>query len=182
KDPVSSVNVDEIVALGASLYAAYKGDQSKLSATQKSSIKKIKVSESTAMCFGTLALNYDENRQDTSLSVSILIEKNEKIPCSVTKSFVTSHDGQEIINCRITESKSSETDPRFVNILFEERLSLPSNRPAGQEIQITYSFDDNQTMHASFLDVESKKETKTSLSIIQVSDDSSNKIDKFIVE
>ena len=40
KDPVASVNVDEVVALGASLYAAYKGDQSKLSKTQQNSIKK----------------------------------------------------------------------------------------------------------------------------------------------
>ncbi len=177
KDPVASVNVDEVVALGASLYAAYKGDQSKLSATQKNSIKKIKVVEATAMCFGTIVINDDRDKQ-----VIIIIEKDEKVPCSVTKSVFTMYEGQEEIYCRVTESKASETDPRFVKVLFEELLPLPPNREAGKEIQITYSFDDSQIMHASFLDVESGEKKEIKLSITESLEGGSNKIDKFIVE
>jgi len=182
KDPVASVNVDEIVALGASLYAAYKGDQSKLSKTQQNSIKKIKVAEVTQKYFGTISMIYDENRNARKEGVSILIKKNEKIPCSITSTFYTSHDGQEIIDCQITEAGSAETDPRFVNIVASKELSLPPNRPAGQEIEITYSFDDSQIMHTSFVDVESGKKTEIKLSVTASSESGSNKIDKFTVE
>ena len=69
-----------------------------------------------------------------------------------------------------------------MKVVFEEKLSLPSGRPANQEVKITYSFDDNGTMHASFVDVETGKETKTSLSKIAVSKSKSDKTDKFIVD
>ena len=182
KDPVASVNVDEVVALGASLYAAYKGDQSKLSKTQQNSIKKIKVAEVTQQFFGTISTRYDENRNEDREGVSLLIQKNEKIPCSVTRTFYTAHDGQEIINCQITESGSAEEDIRFVKIIASKELSLPPNRPAGQKIEITYSFDDSQIMHTSFVDVESGKNTEIKLSLTASSESGSNKIDKFTVE
>lgn len=181
KEPVASVNVDEVVALGASLYSAYKGDQSKLSPVQQNSIQKIKVSESTAKCFGTIALSQNQ-KGELEDKVSILINKNEKIPCSVTKSYYTTHDNQTTVEMSITESVSAETDPRFVNILWKRDLELPSGRPQGQEIKVTYSYDENQTVHAKFVDVDSGKELKTSLSSVVDSKGSSNKIDQFIVE
>ena len=84
----------------------------------------------------------------------------------------------------ITESVSEETDPRFVNIIWEGELTLPYGRPAGQEILATYSYDENQTMHASFVDVATGKETKTSLSTISSHKKkfSFSKIDKFLLE
>jgi len=181
KDPVSSVNVDEVVALGASLYSAYKGDHSKLSPVQQNSIQKIKVSESTTKCFGTIAL-FEKSRGEWKEQVSILIRKNEKIPCSVTKSYFTTHDNQESVKFVITESVAAETDPKFVNILWEDKLILPSGRPEGQELKVTYSYDENQTIHATFIDVGTGKEMKTSLSSVGNNSDTGNKIDKFIVE
>jgi len=182
KEPTSSVNVDEVVALGASLYAAYKGDHSKLTPVQKASIQKIKVSESTSVCFGTIAMHYDENRKEQHEAVTIIINKNKKIPCSVTESFYTIYEGQETVDCRITESVSAETDPRFVKIIWDGELTLPAGRAANQEVKITYSFDDNQTMHASFVDVATGKDTQISLSVITSSEEDSSKIDKFRVE
>ena len=43
--PTQSVNVDEVIVLGASLYAAFKGDQSKPLVQQKSANKILKQSE-----------------------------------------------------------------------------------------------------------------------------------------
>jgi molecular chaperone DnaK len=140
------------------------------------------VAEVTQKYFGTISMKYDENRSESREGVSILIQKNEKIPCSITRTFYTSHDGQEIIDCQITEAGSAETDPRFVHIVASKELSLPPNRPAGQEIEITYSFDDSQIMHTSFVDVESGKKTEIKLSVTASSESGSNKIDKFTVE
>ena len=177
KKPTKSVNVDEAVVLGASLFAAYKGDQSKLNVAQKASIDKISVTDVCPLFFGTFALT-QENKKE----VSVIIEKNTPRPCSVTKPFYTVYQGQEGIDCVITSSSSNETDPKFVTIEKEAELKLPPDRPAGQEIQITYSFDDNGLMQASFKDVESGKEKNMEISPTGGSKSGSNKIDKFTVE
>ena len=75
------------------------------------------------------------------------IEHAKKIPISETKDFYTVHDGQEGINCTVTEANSDETDPNFVNLIFEGSLELPPDRDAGQRIDITFSYDENQVIH-----------------------------------
>jgi len=182
QEPTSSVNVDEVVALGASLYAAYKGDKSNLSTVQKNAIDKITVLESTSKFFGTLALSFDHEREEQKMKNSIIIRKGEKIPCSVTEEFFTVHDGQTAINCDITESNSPEEDPKFVKVVWEGTLELPPNRPKGQKINITYSYDDNQIMRCSFVDLESKRKLEKDLSIVATEELDENKINKFIVE
>lgn len=180
QEPTSTVNVDEVVALGAALYAAYKSDGSQLSEIQRKSVEKLNVSEVTNNFFGTLSLSSSEAR-GTELVNSILISKGESLPCKVTQSYYTASDGQTAIKCRITESKSPETNPNFVKVIHEEDLSLPPGRPAGQEIQITYAYDENQLMHASFKDIQSGKETSISLSMGSGTSKVSE-INKFLVE
>lgn len=182
QEPTETVNVDEVVTLGAALYAAYKGDQSNLSAAQKNAINKIKVSESTSKCFGTISLGHDEHRDEIKPTNSILIHKGEKIPCSKTELFYTTHDGQEAVQCKITESTAPETDPRFVKIIWEGKLELPPGRPADQEIKITFAYDDNQIIKCSFLDVETNKKTEVDLSMGANKEENDNSIEKFMVE
>lgn len=181
QEPISSVNVDEVVALGAALYAAYKGDRSKLSSVQRNAIQKIKVAESTAKCFGTISFSHDAARDQAKLTNSILIRKGDKIPCSVTESFFTISDGQEGVNCKLTESASPETDPRFVKVIWEGRLELPPGRPAGQEIKVTFAYDENQIMKCSFVDVATGRKTTIDLSMISSNGVDSEEIDKFMV-
>ena len=182
QEPISSVNVDEVVALGASLYAAYKGDKSNLSTVQKNAIERIKVTESTAMCFGTLALHYDEEREEEKLGNNIIIHKGEKIPCSVTERFFTVSDGQAAVNCEITESAAPETDPKFVKVVWEGTLELPQNRPKGQKIIVTYSYDDNQIMKCSFTDAASGRKIEKDLTMASRKKVGVDKINEFIVE
>ena len=178
QDPVSTVNVDEVVALGAALYAAYKSDGAGLTDLQKQSVSKLKVTEAANHCFGTISVGYSESKGE-ALQNSVIIRKGDKVPCEVTESFYTRHDGQEAINCIITQSTSPETNPKFVKNIWEGDLKLPPGRPANQEIQITYSYDESQMMHASFKDMESGKETSISLSM---GAESNSTIDKFLVD
>ena len=172
QEPISSVNVDEVVSLGAALYAAYKGDKSSLS----------KVSESTNMCFGTISIGHDAARDEAKLANSILIRKGDKIPCSVTESFFTVYDGQTGVNCRVTQSTAPETDLRFVKVIWEGELQLPPDREANQEIKVTFAYDENQIMLCSFLDVATGRETEIDLSMASSGKGASEAIDKFIVE
>ena len=180
--PLDSANVDEVVALGAALYAAYRGDRSQLSAAQAATIDKINVTEITSKCFGTLAMIHNEARNEQKLANSILIYKGDKIPASVTESFFTMHDDQDAVDCRVTESVAPETDPAFVKIIWDGNLDLPSGRAAGQEIKITYTYDSNQIMRCSFVDIATSKKTEIEISMTQTSPEGESKIDQFLVE
>lgn len=180
KDPISSVNVDEVVALGASLYAAYKSDGEHLSDIQKKSVEKLKLAEMTNEYFGTTSLGYSESKGEALIN-SIILNKGEKLPCSVTKSYYTLYDGQNTINCDITKSKSPETNPKFVSIIHTEEFHLPDNLPAQEEIQITFSYDENQMMHAKFKHVNSGKELNVNMSM-SGKEVTSSEIEKFLVD
>jgi molecular chaperone DnaK len=182
QEPISTVNVDEVVALGAALYAAYKGDQSGLSAVQRKAIQRIKVAESTAKCFGTLSLTHDATRGAPRLMNATLINKGDKIPCSITQSFYTIYVGQDKVDCSVTESTAPETDPRFVKMVWEGNLDLPPNRPARQEIRITYSYDENQIMSCSFIDVSSGLSKSIDLAMTVAESIDGSEIDRFLVE
>lgn len=180
KDPISTGNVDEVVALGAALYAAYKGDQSILSEVQKQSVGSIKVSERTSKYFGTISFGFDEERGQGGLRNSIIINKGNPIPCSVTESFYTVRDGQTSVQCQLTESSMPEKDPQFVKVIWEGSLELPPNRPQGQEIKITYSYDENQMLHCVYEDVASGKKTNVDVSMANKEEKTS--IEQFMVD
>lgn len=181
QEPISTVNVDEVVALGAALYAAYKSDGQDLTAAQEDAIKRIKVTESTNKCFGTFSIGMNENKNQLEQQNTILIRKGEKIPCSVTESFYTVADNQTAVTCVVTESTSPETDPRFVKVIWQGELLLPADRPEGQEVQVTFGYDESQIMFCSFKDVESGNEQTIDLSM-SGSSGSNEEIEKFMVE
>ena len=183
QEPTSVVNVDEVVALGAVLYAAYKGDRSVLSPLQNASVEKMDFAERTHRYFGTLSVGFQSERQVEKLQNSIIIPRNHPIPCSVTKTYLTISDNQQGVDCSVTETKSPETDPNFVKIIHEESLELPPGRPAGQEIEVTYGFDANVMMTCSFKDVATGRESTVNLVMAsERRDGDSSPISRFEVE
>ena len=127
-------------------------------------------------CYGLIEKTDGEDK------VIVLINKGAEIPCSVTRSYFTQYDNQTSISLTITQSDSPTDDPNWVNIIWDGQLSLPSGRKAGQQVDVTYSYDENGTMHASFVDVSSGKEIYTTLSNTTPTEDEKVDIDKFIVK
>lgn len=181
KEPTSAINVDEAVALGASVYAAYKSDGVHLSGAQKAAISSISFSEVTNFCFGTIASERDQTRGTQIQVNSVIIAKNEKIPCAKAETFYTAHDGQTSVNCDVTQSVAPETDPRFVKVIWRGSLQLPPGRPAGQEVIVTYGFDANNVMSCKFVDASSGKEVTVDLTPESKLETAVN-IEKFLVE
>ena len=182
REPVSFANPDEVVALGAALYAAYKSDGKFLNAIQKQSVKKISVAEITSKFFGTISVGIDNARDQLTRTNSIIIEKGEKIPCTKEESFFTMREGQTGVNCVVTESNTKETDPKFVKIIWEGDLELPADRPANQEIIVRFIYDQNQIMKCSFIDVETDKKTVIDLNMGKGKESNDLDIEKFMVE
>ena len=156
KEPSEAVNADEAVALGAATYAGLRTDKSNLKPLQRQRLEKVAVKDVANHHYGTLAVNHDGELGRNELRVDILIPKDTPLPCSKTERYHTMVDGQKFINCRVTQSSHAETNPDLVNIRYEAKLGpLPQGRAAGRPVEVTFSYDEDQTIQMQFLDVES---------------------------
>ena len=179
QDPIFKANVDEVVALGAALYAAYRCDPEKLSPTQREAISGMDLTERTYMYYGTIA-RFDSDGEKRIVN-SILIKKNTIIPCEASESYYTALDGQTAVDCTVTESRIEDTDLKFVNVVKKQKLPLPPGRPAGQEIKVTFKYDVSQTMHCSFEDIQTGEKVEI-LHQVESNADSDPDIGNFTVE
>ena len=155
KPPVKGVNVDEAVVCGAAIYAGLKSEQENLSDQQQEALKDVKLTDVCNFYMGTLAVIPDPLTNRQVVANTIIIERDQKLPVSVTKRYTTMHENQVEIECSVTQSEGPEDNKEFVNIIHNEMLKLPKGRPAGQPIDITYSYDESGKMHCMFTDVES---------------------------
>lgn len=137
KAPVSCGNVDECVALGAALFAQ----------------RARQVSEVCNHSYGTLAIIEDAKTGEAVIQNSIVIPKNTPIPCSMSQTYITSEDNEELIEVEITQGE--DLDARYVDIIGKIALEVPPGRPAGCEVTVTYSYDENQRVRAQIFDAES---------------------------
>lgn len=155
KAPVKGVNVDEAVVCGAAIYAGLKSKQENLSDQQQEALKEVKLTDVCNFFMGTLAVVTDSLTNRRVVGNTIIIERDQKLPISVTKRYITLYDNQEEIECSVTQSEGPEDNKEFVNVIHNGMLKLPNGRPAGQPIDITYSYDESGKMHCMFTDVES---------------------------
>jgi molecular chaperone DnaK len=152
-------NPDKAIALGASVYSSLKANPALLAPMQREAIKDANVADISPHFFGTKCLN-SNTRQ---LENSIIIPKGEKLPCSITQSFYTVRDGQDAVDCSVTQSGIAETNPEFVSLIWEGNMEIERPGEAGREIQITYAYDLNGTMRCSFKDTVTSKSKQIDL-------------------
>ncbi|MCK5849611.1 MAG: Hsp70 family protein, partial [Kiritimatiellae bacterium] len=154
KKPLAQVNPDEVVALGAAIQAAMLMQEKGLIQLEKSAavaLRNTRLQDVTNHSFGTFSVNDYHGTQ--ALRNTIIIPKNSPIPTSKTDPFFTIYDGQESVDIKITQGE--DENPEFVNVIAEGILELPSNRPQGMEVRVTYSYDANGRMSCEFVDVDS---------------------------
>ena len=155
KPPVKGVNVDEAVVCGAAIYAGLKTEKKTLNTEQQAALKDVKLTDVCNFYMGTLSVVRDHLTNRDVIANTIIIERDSKLPISITKRFFTIYEGQEALECSVTQSEGPEENREFVNLIHKEDLKLPKGRPAKQPIDITYSYDESGKMHCMFTDVES---------------------------
>ncbi len=156
KEPISYVNPDEAVALGAAIKAGFLMHQkglTELTPQAAAIISRTKLQDVTAHSLGTYVV-CDVGGRDM-LRNDIIISKNTPIPAKKSKTYYTRYHNQTAIDCSVTQGE--DPDPEFVNILIDESLELPEGRPPGCPIEVTYSYDVNGQMNFEFKDVETGK-------------------------
>lgn len=135
KEPLACGNVDECVALGAALFSQQAGS----------------VQEVCNASYGTIALVENAATGESKVQNSIVIPKNTPIPCSGSQTYYTSEDNEKLIEVEVTQGE--DHDPKYVDIIGKITLEVPPNRPAGCEVKVTYSYDENQRVKVLVTDV-----------------------------
>lgn len=156
KSPIKGVNVDEAVACGAALYAGLQ-NKSSLNSAQKKAISKVELNDVCNHYMGTLIIVKDPEREKYMEVNDVVIPRDTKLPCSITKNYVVLADDQKKIDCSVTQSEGEERDVEFVHIIANEPLELRKGAKQGDPFKVTYSYDKNGTMHCVFEEVKSKK-------------------------
>jgi len=169
KEPSQGVNPDEAVALGAAVYAGIKANPEDLTPDQADKMKKVRVQEVTNAFYGTSAFD----TQTGKIYNSIVLEKDAQIPCTRTENYQTLADGAQL-NCDVTQSAYEERDMDLVKTLATTKLNLPGDAAAGSRVEVTFSFDANNTMTASFYHPDSGKREQLDLDILPVSSKASD--------
>lgn len=146
RDPVGSV------ALGACMYSAIR-NKTKLSGAQTVAVGAKQVQDVTPHFFGTTY----RDRTSRKLMVETIIAKDRPLPCTETKSFSRGVQQGDSITIRITQSGSEQTDPDFVDIIWDGELKGLPLVQDDSEIKITYTYDTNGVMQCTILDVLSGK-------------------------
>ncbi|MBV7412364.1 Hsp70 family protein [Dermabacteraceae bacterium TAE3-ERU27] len=147
------VNPDEAVAQGAAVQGALSGGPETASSGNflvgdgggVLNGKTFTIADVTSQSLGVILVDSDSNR-DTNV---VVIERNSKIPGSHSVPAFTLFDRQTGINVKVTEGE--DTDPEFVTIIGESTLSIPPY-PKGAPIEITYSYDIDQTIVVEVFD------------------------------
>jgi len=155
QEPVILGNVDEIVAMGAVIYATISGDKSLLNEAQAMKFNHLKVLLRTGSTFGTVIWD-DESEFEGQLIVTPVIERGSRIPAQESIETRTRLDGQKVIQIQITESLTGETNPKWVEIIAKGVLELPPpHGPPGRKIKTTFVYDENQIMDCEVKDIQS---------------------------
>lgn len=162
KDPDTSVNPDEAVALGAALMAAKKiVDLSPNSVPEPivETVTDLEVTEVTSHSLGIGAVVPGTQQRINS----ILIPRQTPIPSQISKEFITTTPGATAIS--VTVYQGEFQDPTLCNPIGEFKLTgLPPNRPAGKKVRVTISYDAKGIIHVTALDIETGKEMTTQVS------------------
>lgn len=140
REPIAAVNPDESVALGAAIQAGITSGKSR---------SQIKLTDVVNHSYGTLAFRRSTNEVVNKL----LIAKDTPLPAEGEETFFTGYKGQKSVDCEVTQGEGEDVE--FVNMLENVPLLLPEGRPAGQEIRVIYSCDENHILHCRYEDVES---------------------------
>ncbi len=143
--PLSCGNVDECVAQGAALFSRHARN----------------VTEVCNQSYGVIALLENPETGEQRVRNSVIIAKNSTIPCSHTQTYLTSEDNEATIEVDVTQGE--DDDPRYVDVIGRLTLKVPPGRPAGCEVTVTYSYDENQRVRASVLDHLSGQSTEVEI-------------------
>jgi molecular chaperone DnaK len=150
REPMTGIDPDEVVALGASIQAAALLDSGAAASGQASYLLDV---TPLSLRVGTVG-GFTER----------IIHKNTPIPIEKSKTFTTSRDGQERVKIRVYQGESNKADECEMLGEFEFGGFRIGYRGEVQ-IQVTFEIDPNGIVNVSATDVETSKRASTTISL-----------------
>ncbi|HEY7725452.1 MAG TPA: Hsp70 family protein [Anaeromyxobacteraceae bacterium] len=150
REPMTGVDPDEVVALGASIQAAALLDAGAAEAGQASYLLDVTPLSLRVATVG----GYTEK----------IIAKNTPIPIERGKTFTTSRDGQDRVKIRVVQGESNRVED--CELLGEFEFSGFRVTKRGEvQIEVTFEIDSNGIVHVSAADRETGKRATTTISL-----------------
>jgi molecular chaperone DnaK len=150
REPLTGVDPDEVVALGASIQAAALLDTRAPELGQASYLLDV---TPLTLRVGTVG-GYTER----------IIDKNTPIPIEKSKTFTTSRDGQDRVRIRVYQGESSRADE--CELLGEFEFSgFRVARRGDVQIEVTFEIDSNGIVNVSAGDRETGQRASTTISL-----------------
>ncbi len=150
REPLTDVDPDQVVALGASIQAAALLDRGAAEAGQASYLLDVTPLSLRVATVG----GYTEK----------IIAKNTPIPIEKAKTFTTSRDGQDKVRIRVVQGESNRVEECELLGEFEFSGFRVSTR-GDVSIEVTFEIDPNGIVNVSAMDLETKKRATTSINL-----------------
>ena len=74
-----------------------------------------------------VAKKLDQEKDQWGVVNDVVIPRDTKLPCSITKNYAVLHDDQQTIDCSVTQSEGEESNIDFVVVIAKEPLKLSKN-------------------------------------------------------
>lgn len=151
KPPITGVNVDEAVALGAALMASGGARDALLAASPKFSLPGIgTVQDVTSHSLGMIAVNDD----GSAYVNQIILPKDSPVPCSEMRPFKHTIRRRGQLEIFMTQSESPDpADASYLGLyVIREFMKLEGER----HLEVTYSYDSNSTVTVTAKDRQSQ--------------------------
>jgi molecular chaperone DnaK len=150
KEPMTGVDPDEVVALGAAIQASALLSTTAAEAGQASYLLDV---TPLSLRVGTVG-GFTEK----------IIDKNTPIPIEKSKTFTTSRDGQDRVNIRVYQGESNKAEGCELLGQFEFTGFRIGYRGEVQ-IQVTFEIDSNGIVNVAATDLETGQKTSTTISL-----------------
>jgi molecular chaperone DnaK len=150
KEPLTGVDPDEVVALGASIQGAALLDARAAEAGQGSYLLDVTPLSLRVATVG----GYTEK----------IIAKNTPIPIEKGKTFTTSRDGQDRVRIRVVQGESNRVEE--CELLGEFEFSgFRVGKRGDVQIEVSFEIDSNGIVNVSAMDLETGKKATTTISL-----------------
>jgi molecular chaperone HscC len=146
RDPHQRLNPDEVVALGAAVQAALVGRLGGVEDLVVTDVSPFTLGIEISKHFGgVLKHGYFDS----------VIDRNTTIPISRVKRYSTVHANQKILNVKVYQGESRKTEENL--LLGEFEVSGIPPGPAGQEVDVRFTYDLNGVLEVKATVVATKK-------------------------
>lgn len=157
KEPLKTVNPDEVVAQGAAILAQSLAIESGQAIPTPNTVLP-QFSDVCSHSLGVVSLN--ESRVPEN---SVIIPKNSTIPCKFSQSYGTVRDNQTGVDIQILQGE--DRDPEYCMNLATARIENIPPSPSGSEVDITFAYDASGILSVTGIFVPTGQKVSTTIQV-----------------